>query len=549
MSWPVASFAIVAGILLAGWIAYERRRPSARLAAIVAVMSALAALGRDAFAALPDVKPITAMTLVTGYALGPLPGFAVGALGMLTSNLVLGEGPYTPWQMAAWGGVGLIGAAAGALSRRRLRRLPLALACAVAAFAAKEVMNVYTWVLGASHTPAAFLLVAGQALAFDVTDIVASFLFGLAFAPELAHLLMRSRARSQVKWVVATSAEADEPPPPAQRPLPAGILGTTALTAALAIAATGLLACGSGSAGANQDRPARKASAPVVAEISYLVSAQNHDGGFGPVRGQPSSELYTAWAALGLAAAGRDPAGVRTPGGSSVLDSLRAQAASLQGAGDLERTILALHACGASTRSLPAGAGGDPVARLLRMQARDGSFGDLANLTAFGVLALRAAGYAPGNHVLRGAAAWLEAQQQRDGGFSFARRGAESDVDDTGAVLQALATVGRRRGRAIDRAVAYIERAQNLDGGLPQEPGEASNAQSTAFAVQGLIAVGRVAARVRHGGSRSPVAYLESLAAPDGSVRYSRTGRQTPVWVTAQALAALAGKPLPVAAP
>ena len=86
----IASFLLVALVLGVGWGAYERRRPSARMAAVVAVMAALAALGRDAFAALPDVKPITAITLVTGYALGPLPGFTVGALGMLASNFILG---------------------------------------------------------------------------------------------------------------------------------------------------------------------------------------------------------------------------------------------------------------------------------------------------------------------------------------------------------------------------------------------------------------------------------------------------------------------------
>ena len=69
MSWPLAAFALVAGVLGIGWLAYERARPSARMVAVVATLAALAALGRDAFVALPDVKPITAMTLVVGYAL------------------------------------------------------------------------------------------------------------------------------------------------------------------------------------------------------------------------------------------------------------------------------------------------------------------------------------------------------------------------------------------------------------------------------------------------------------------------------------------------
>ena len=200
MSWPLASFSIVGLVLALGWLTYERRRPSARMVAVVATLAAVAALGRDAFVALPDVKPITAMALVVGYALGPLPGFTVGALGMFASNIVLGQGPYTPWQMAAWGMVGLAGAALAALSGRRLGRVQLALACALAAVGAKEVMNVYTWTLGASHTPAAFLAIAGTALPFDVTDTVASFVFGLAFGPELARLLARMRARMDVSW-------------------------------------------------------------------------------------------------------------------------------------------------------------------------------------------------------------------------------------------------------------------------------------------------------------------------------------------------------------
>jgi energy-coupling factor transport system substrate-specific component len=67
--------------------------------------------------------------------------------------------------------------------------------------------------------------------------------------------------------------------------------------------------------------------------------------------------------------------------------------------------------------------------------------------------------------------------------------------------------------------------------------------------VQGLLAAGRNPARVRRGGSRSPLGYLESLVGPNGAVRYSRTSTQTPVWVTAQAIMALERKPFPFAAP
>ena len=206
MSWPAACFTIVAGALLVGWLAYERARPSARMIALVASLAALAALARDAFVAVPDVKPITAMTLVVGYALGPLAGFTVGAIGMLASNILLGQGPYTPWQMVAWGLVGVFGALLGRLSGRRASRLTLALACGLSALFAKEIMNVYSWTIAGVYTPAGLLAQILGGLPFDLTDAVASFLFGLAFAPELARLLARTRARMEVRWETAPRA-------------------------------------------------------------------------------------------------------------------------------------------------------------------------------------------------------------------------------------------------------------------------------------------------------------------------------------------------------
>jgi energy-coupling factor transport system substrate-specific component len=539
MSWPLASFAIVAGVLLAGWFAYERARPSARMVAVVATLAAVAALGRDAFVALPDVKPITAIAFVVGYALGPLPGFTVGAIGMLASNMMLGQGPYTPWQMAAWGLVGLAGALLGRVSGRRMGRVGLALSCAAMALVAKEIMNVYTWTLGAAHTPAAFLLVAGQGLPFDITDTVASFLFGLAFGPELARLLGRMRARMDIQW------EPIRPPAPQPATSPArSALSPPAGTAALllvAIAVSSVAVLGSWGATA---RASAARAASVSPEISFLARAQNGDGGFGGAPGQRSSELYSAWAAIGLAAAGRDPLTL-TRDGHSVLNALRAEASTLEGAGDEERTILALHACGLPASDFP---GTSLVAGLLRERSSDGSFGQLVNITAFAIFALRVAGNSADNQIVSAAGRWLAAQQDPDGGFGFAGRGGDEDVDDTAAALQGVIDASGQRGSAVvARAVSYLRRAQNPDGGFPQQPGGESNAQSTAWAVQGLDAAGVDVSAVKHSGSRSPLGYLQSLVAPNGSVRYSRTSAQSPVWVTAEALTALAGKPFPVA--
>ena len=108
---------------------------------------------------------------------------------------------------------------------------------------------------------------------------------------------------------------------------------------------------------------------------------------------------------------------------------------------------------------------------------------------------------------------------------------AESDVDDTGAVLQALAAAGQRGGAVSRRAVAYLRATQNRDGGFGQSEGRASNAQSTAWAVQGLVAAGISPRSV----GADPIRYLLRLQRRDGHISYSRASDQTPVWVTAQA--------------
>src|ERR671923_774155 len=122
MSWQVAAYALLALVLAGGLAWYELSRPPARIVALVAALAALAVAGRLAFAAVPNVVATTDIVLITGFAVGAAPGFAVGALAAAVSNLWLGQGPWTPWEMAGWGMVGVGGAALGVVTRRRLGR-------------------------------------------------------------------------------------------------------------------------------------------------------------------------------------------------------------------------------------------------------------------------------------------------------------------------------------------------------------------------------------------------------------------------------------------
>ena len=135
------------------------------------------------------------------------------------------------------------------------------------------------------------------------------------------------------------------------------------------------------------------------------------------------------------------------------------------------------------------------------------------------------------------AAAWLARAQNRDGGFSFAVRGDPSDVDDTAAAIEALTAASAPR-TVVARARRYLSAQENADGGFPLQPGGASNAQSTAWAVQALVAAG--------GSTQRAMAYLRARVTGSGAVQYAAGVSRTPVWVTAEALAALAQAPLPI---
>jgi energy-coupling factor transport system substrate-specific component len=513
VTWELGSGAVLCVALAAAVWWYERGKPPSRTVALVATLAALAALGRLAFAPVPNVKPTTDIVLIAGYALGGAPGVMVGALAALASNVVLGQGPWTPWQMAAWGLVGLAGAGLGRLTRRNLGRLGLAAACGAAGLVFGAIMNLYTWIsFSGDHTVAKLWTIVATSAWFDAAHVAGNVAFCLLFGPALARMLARFRARSEVRFL-------DDLP-----------VGAGQVACALGV----LLVAGA------LTGPARADAARTPA--AYVRAAQHADGGFGSSTQASSSDLHTGWAALGLAATGRNPLDVHS-GGKTPLDFLASRSGQLKDTGDLERVILVLAAAGRNPRSF---AGRDLVAELLKHRRSNGSFDGYVNWTAFGVYALRAAGRSPSDAKVEGSAGWLVSQQNADGGFNFGGKGGASGIDDTAAVVQALVAAGRRTKPSTKRAVSFMVARQNADGGFPLLPGGKSNAQSTAFAVQALVAVRRDPAKVRNGG-KGPIAYLQSLVNPDGSVRYSRTSTQTPVWVTAQALLALERKPFPLA--
>lgn len=113
-SYYITGTLIIAELMIPFFMVFEGRKPQARELVIIAVMCALAIAGRVVIP-LPHFKAIFAVIILTGIAFGPEAGFMVGAISAFVSNFFYGQGPFTPWQMFAYGAGGML---AGFLFRR-----------------------------------------------------------------------------------------------------------------------------------------------------------------------------------------------------------------------------------------------------------------------------------------------------------------------------------------------------------------------------------------------------------------------------------------------
>ncbi len=140
----IVSFGMACMALLFFLTGFEKRKTGGRRMVIVSVMTALCIVGRF----IPLFKPVTALTIITGMYLGGEAGFLVGALSAALSNFYFGQGPWTPFQMLAWGFIGLIsGWMASPLKKHRPLLLIFGVAMGAAYSFIMDVWNVL-WYAG-----------------------------------------------------------------------------------------------------------------------------------------------------------------------------------------------------------------------------------------------------------------------------------------------------------------------------------------------------------------------------------------------------------------
>lgn len=157
------------------FLTFERREGGSIRLVLIAVLTALSVLGRLLFAVLPGFKPVTAMVILTAMYFGSEAGFLTGALTAVLSNFYFGQGPWTPFQMFAWGMVGLL---AGIFATRlRASRVTLCIFGALSGVVYSALMDIWTvlWADGSfvfSRYLAAIVSSAGYTAIYCVSNVI-----------------------------------------------------------------------------------------------------------------------------------------------------------------------------------------------------------------------------------------------------------------------------------------------------------------------------------------------------------------------------------------
>lgn len=198
LNWGVFAFTAVTGLLLALVLAYEKSGPNARETALIATLAAVAAAGRVPFAVLPSVQPVTFICILAGMVFGPRTAFTVGAVAAALSNFALGQGPWTPWQMLAWG---LAGATAGWLRGplSRSGRPGMVIFGVLWGYLFGLIVNMWVWT--SSFYPLdirSLLAVEAASIPMDTAHAAGNAVFALLLGNDARRVLERFRARITV---------------------------------------------------------------------------------------------------------------------------------------------------------------------------------------------------------------------------------------------------------------------------------------------------------------------------------------------------------------
>lgn len=287
-----------------------------------------------------------------------------------------------------------------------------------------------------------------------------------------------------------------------------------------------------------------KATDPEISSaLDYLESQQQANGSIGRYD-------ESGWVAMAIAAAGEDP-NDWSAGGPSLVEYLEANTAELESEFNLDaahtRTILVAIAAGED----PADFAGTDYVSLLKASynATSGQFGSATQLNedCWAIISLTAAGTSQGDEMVVNAAAFIEANQNADGGWGW-QAGAVSDADSTATSIMALMAAGEPQGStAVQDALGYMKSNQMDNGGF--ESWGATNADTDSWCICAIVAAGQGpnSANWHSQSGKGPVDDLTTYQTDSGSFDWQAgDAGWSPHKTTASAIVALLGKTYPV---
>lgn len=181
--------------LFMSYLYFEKSDNGTKEIAIIATLSAFAAVARVPFAMIPNVQPTTFIVAISGLVFGPYEGFLVGSSAAFISNIFLGQGPWTPWQMVAWGVIGAISGLIGKGNKRPEAEV-FAIICLFYGFLFGAIMNLWHIVGFIKDINKTTILLAYiNSFPFDLLHGLGNFFFSIIFYEKFYKVLFRFKLR------------------------------------------------------------------------------------------------------------------------------------------------------------------------------------------------------------------------------------------------------------------------------------------------------------------------------------------------------------------
>ncbi len=196
--WGIVTLLMMIATMGVMYFQFEKGKITSKEISLVAILSGFSSVSRIPFAAIPSIQPCTYIIICTGYVFGPVAGFMVGATTALVSNMFLGHGPWTVFQMFAWGSVG---ATASILQNLHIKRFGLIIFGAVWGFLFGWIMNLWYWLLYIyPHTFQTLGFVVISSAGFDTLHALGNAIFLLILGEKTIAILKRYKNRFHIEY-------------------------------------------------------------------------------------------------------------------------------------------------------------------------------------------------------------------------------------------------------------------------------------------------------------------------------------------------------------